>query len=373
MNNIPDTMKAYIIRQNRFGPPMDSMKLEHITTPSIEHNEVLVQVYGSGINYNGIWAASGKPVDVMKARGEDFHIAGSDASGVVVKTGDAVKRWTVGDEVIIHCNQSCGQCGNCLGFDPLACDDQKIWGYETNWGSFSQYTKVQSQQLLRKPPHLGWAESASYALTFFTAYRMLISKAQVKPNDNVLIWGAAGGLGVFAIQLCQLVGAEPICVVSSDEKIDFLKTMNVSKIVDRRHVDLNEGRSASIKMGKKIRELTGGKDVNIVFEHVGSQTFNHSVFLAKKFGKIVICGATSGYDLKFDVRHLWMNQKEILGSHFANYHECEKANDLIISKKIHPVCTKTFSFDKIPEAHQYMADNNHYGNRAVDHTGSFSL
>ena len=212
-------MKAIVIRKEREGDPIQSMQVEEVPVPELGPNDVLVLVMAAGVNFNGVWAAQGKPVSVFRMHKEPFHIAGSDASGIVWKVGKEVRRWKVGDEVVIHCNQSCGQCPECNGLDPMACSEQKIWGYETSWGSFAQFTKVQAQQLVQKPKQLGWEEAASYGLTYFTAYRMLVGRAQVKPGDNVLVWGAAGGLGIFAIQICKILGANPIAVVSSPDKI----------------------------------------------------------------------------------------------------------------------------------------------------------
>src|SRR5690606_31565095 len=317
---IPRRMHAIVIRKGREGDPAIAMRHEEIAPPEVGPNEVLVWVMAAGVNFNGVWAARGKPVSVMGIPGDDFHIAGSDAAGIVWKVGPGVRRWKVGDEVVIHCNQSCGQCPECNGLDPLACTQQKIWGYETNWGSFAQITKVQAQQLLPKPKHLGWMEAASYGLTYFTAYRMLVDRARMKPGDNVLIWGASGGLGIFAVQMCKVMGANAIAVVSSEKKAELARRPGAAAPIDRREFDIarkpNEtpaqerDRMEEIKrLGKRVRELTGGHDADIVFEHVGRETFPASVFLAKRFGKIVICGATSGYELDFDVRHLWMRQK----------------------------------------------------------------
>jgi crotonyl-CoA carboxylase/reductase len=290
--------------------------------------------------------------------------------------GTEVKRWKPGDEVVIHCNQSCGQCPECNGLDPLACSQQKIWGYETSWGSFAQFTRVQAQQLLPKPKHLTWEESASYALVYLTAYRMLIDKCAMKAGDNVLVWGAAGGLGCFAIQLCRLVGANAIGVVSSEEKKKLVMALGAVGAVNRKEFDFarraNETPeqekkrvSETRRLGKALRELWKGGDADIVFEHVGQETFPASVLLAKTFGKIVICGATSGFNLDFDVRYLWMRQKTIMGSHFCNAYEANRANQLVVEKKIQPVLGKVFPFEGCAEAHQVMFENRHSGNMVV--------
>jgi crotonyl-CoA carboxylase/reductase len=142
----------------------------------------------AGVNYNLVWAAMGKPVSIFRYTGDDFHIGGSDASGIVAAVGPGVKRWQPGDEVVIHCNQSCGECPECNGLDPMARAEQKIWGYETNWGSFAQFTKV-SAKAHRSEPVLG--RLVGLRSSYFTAYRMLIDRASSSPG-NVLIWGAAG-------------------------------------------------------------------------------------------------------------------------------------------------------------------------------------
>src|SRR3954462_15007600 len=219
---VPKRMLAWCIRPDREGDPLAAMKLEEVEGPAGGPNEALVLVMGAGVNFNGVWAARAKPVSVFKMHGEPMHIAGSDASGIVWKVGDQVKRWKVGDEVVVHCNQSCGQCPECNGLDPMACSEQKIWGYETSWGSFAQFTKVQAQQLLPKPAHLTWAEAASYGPVYFTAYRMLVDQAAMEAGHNVLVWGAGGGLGSMAIQLCRLYGANAIAVVSSEDKADLV-------------------------------------------------------------------------------------------------------------------------------------------------------
>ncbi len=229
---------------------------------------------------------------------------------------------------------------------------------------------------MQKHKQLGWEEAASYGLTFYTAYRMLVGQAQVKPGDNVLIWGAAGGLGIFAIQLCRVLGANPIAVVSSPDKFDLVRNLGAEMIVNRRDFGFGFKRAESAEETKKrtdemkrfggeLRRLTGGKDPDVVFEHVGQETFPTSVFVCKRFGRIVICGATTGFNLEFDVRYLWMRQKQILGSHFANAYQAERANELMISGKIRPVLDQVFDFAATPTAHQLMKENKHKGKLGI--------
>src|SRR3954451_19514161 len=216
---LPATMAAWVTRQDREGEPKDAFQVEEIEVPEPAAFEVVVRVMAAGVNFNNVWASLGKPVSVFRSHPEeDHHIGGSDCSGIVWKVGPGVTRWKLGDEVVIHCNQASYEDVEVHGLDPMAAPSQRIWGYETTWGSFAQFTKVQAQQLIPKPTNLTWEEAASYGLVYFTAYRMLITRCNLQPGAKVLIWGATGGLGVSATQLCAITGAQAVGVVSSEEK-----------------------------------------------------------------------------------------------------------------------------------------------------------
>jgi crotonyl-CoA carboxylase/reductase len=369
-------MQAIVIRADRHGDPEQSMLPERIDVPALGPREVLVRVMAAGVNYNAIWAARGKPISPLELTGDDFHIAGSDAAGIVWSVGSAVTNWKVGDEVVLHCNQACGECVQCNGGDPMACAQQRIWGYETNWGAFAEFTKVQSQQLMPKPKHLSWFEASSYSLTLCTAYRMLIERGGMKPGDVVLVWGALGGLGVFALQLCRATGASAVAVVSTREKGEMAVRLGARGYVLRGDFDFayREGESAdrerqriteTRRMGRAIRELTGGRDPDIVFEHVGAETFPASCLLAGRFGRVVICGATSGYKLMFDVRHVWMRQKQIIGSHFANAYQANRANQLVCDGLIQPIISRVLPFHQTGRVHTLMQSNLHHAKMIV--------
>jgi crotonyl-CoA carboxylase/reductase len=232
--DLPPTMAAWVIRQEREGEPVDAFRVEEIEVPEPGAFEVIVRVMAAGVNFNNVWAALGKPVSVFRYHPDcDHHIGGSDASGVVWKVGPGVTRWKPGDEVVVHCNQASYEDPEVHGLDPMAAPSQQIWGYETSWGSFAQFTKVQAQQLLPKPAHLAWEEAASYGLTYFTAYRMLMDRAALQAGHRVLIWGAAGGLGVFATQLCRAAGAECVGVVSSAQKGALIEQLGAKAFIDR--------------------------------------------------------------------------------------------------------------------------------------------
>jgi crotonyl-CoA carboxylase/reductase len=376
---LPDTMAAWVIRQEREGEPKDAMQLEEVAVPEPGAFEVVVRVMAAGVNFNNVWASLGKPISIFRYGDHPetgHHIGGSDASGIIWKVGPGVTRWKVGDEVIVHCNQASYEDVEVHGLDPMAAPSQRIYGYETTWGSFAQFTKVQAQQLLKKPESLSWEEAASYGLTYFTAYRMLMTRGGLRAGQKVLIWGAAGGLGVFATQLVKAAGGESVGIVSSDEKGELIKRLGAKDYINRNEFGAmmrkggEEGAAekerflASKAFAKKVADILG-EAPDIVFEHVGKATFPTSVLTVKPFGKVVICGATSGFNLDFDVRYLWMKQKEIVGSHFANAWECKLANDLIVEGKIQPVLWKTLNFDQCAEAHQLMYENKHSGKISV--------
>jgi crotonyl-CoA carboxylase/reductase len=376
---LPERMTAWVIRQEREGEPIDAFQIEEIEVPQPGAFEVIVRVMAAGVNYNNVWAALGQPVGVWRYGDHPeygHHIGGSDASGIVWKVGEGVTKWQPGDEVIIHCNQASYEDIEVHGLDPMAAPSQKIWGYETTWGSFAQFTKVQAQQLIPKPHNLTWEEAASYGLVYFTAYRMLITQCDLQAGHRVLIWGAAGGLGVFATQLCKIAGAQSVAVVSNAEKGQLVEQLGATGWIDRNDYrgmmrtgnetpDEEKARfKEARRFSKAVNEILGGPP-DIVFEHVGQATFPTSVFCVKPFGKVVICAGTTGYNLDFDVRYLWMRQKQIIGSHFANAYECYKANELIEEGMIRPVLWRTMGFEGVGEAHQLMKENKHLGKIAI--------
>lgn len=366
-------MRAWVIREERHGSPTEAMRIEQVPKPRADIGEVIVRVKSAGINFNHIWACKGQPVPVSRLHPEEpMHIGGSDASGIIDEIGLGVKNWKIGDHVIMHPNQSCGQCVACNGFEPLSCTHQKAWGFETAWGSFAEYTKVQAQQLLTKPNNLSWDEASCFGTKLLTVYRMLVVNGQIKPQDRVLIWGAAGGLGSYAIKLCKAMGAIPVCVVSSAEKEEYCRRLGAEIVINRTEFPYLNSAGNAIEdfqemknFRSKLRSLTGGYDPDIVFEHVGANTFPTSVYVARKLGKIIICGATSGYQLTFDVRYLWMHQKQIIGSHAGNAHDAKRASLMVENGLIEPTLTKVFSFEKCADAHEELLSNRHMGSWAV--------
>ena len=381
MGYVPKQMYAWAIRRERHGEPMQAFQVEVVDVPVIDSHEVLVLVMAAGVNYNGVWAGLGVPISPFDGHGAPYHIAGSDAAGIVWAVGDKVTRWKVGDEVVIHCNQDDGDDEECNGGDPMFSTSQRIWGYETPDGSFAQFTNVQAQQLMPRPRHLTWEESACYTLTLATAYRMLFGHHphELKPGQNVLVWGASGGLGSYAIQLINTAGANAIGVISDEDKRQFVLDLGAKGVINRKDFKcwgqlptVNTPEYATWfkearKFGKAIWDITGkGNNVDIVFEHPGEATFPVSTLVCKKGGMVVICAGTSGFNCTFDVRYLWMHQKRVQGSHFAHLKQAASANQLMVERRLDPCMSEVFPWDELPQAHMKMFKNEHKpGNMSV--------
>ena len=381
LGHVPKNMYAWAIRRERHGNPDTAMQVEVVETPKLDSHEVLIMVMAAGVNYNGVWAALGTPISVFDVHKEEYHVAGSDASGIVWAVGSKVTRFKVGDEVVVHCNQDDGDDEECNGGDPMFSTSQRIWGYETPDGSFAQFCRVQAQQCMLRPKHLTWEESACYVLTLATAYRMLFGHRPhiLRPGHNVLIWGASGGLGAMAVQLCATAGANAIGVISDDSKRDFVMSLGAKGVINRKDFDcwgqlpevngegFNDYMKETRKFGKAIWDITGkGVDVDFVFEHPGEATFPVSCNIVKRGGMVVFCAGTTGFNLTMDARFVWMRQKRIQGSHFANLKQASQANQLVIERRIDPSMSEVFSWDDIPNAHMKMMNNEHKpGNMAV--------
>jgi crotonyl-CoA carboxylase/reductase len=388
VGHVPPKMHAYTVRQSRFGPPSESFKVEVLDTPEIADDEVLVYVMAAGVNYNNVWASLGVPIDVIATRQkagekEAFHVGGSDASGIVYKVGKDVAWPRVGDEVVVHCGMWSRDCPQVkAGVDPMYSPTFRIWGYESNWGSFAQFTKVQAHQCLPRPKHLTWEASAAYMLVGATAYRMLLgwSPNSVKKDDVVLVWGGAGGLGSMAIQIVKAMGATAVAIVSNNDKFQYCKDLGAKGCLNRNDFDhwgmlphwkdeVGYGiwLKGVRKFGKAIWDAVGEKrNPNIVFEHPGETTIPTSIFTCETGGMVVICAGTTGYNATVDLRYLWMRQKRLQGSHFANDEQAQGFNNLVLEARVDPCLSRSFEFSEIPLAHQLMYENKHpHGNMAV--------
>ena len=366
--------------------PRRSLHVQEVPTPEVGPGEALVAVMASAINYNTVWTSIFEPLPTFtflrrygkisplaKRHDLPYHVIGSDAAGVVLRVGPGVTRWRPGDEVVAHCLSV--ELEDAAGHDDTMLDpQQRIWGFETNFGGLAELTLVKANQLMPKPEHLSFEEAACPGLVNSTAYRQLVSHhgAAMKQGDVVLIWGASGGLGSYATQLALHGGAIPVCVVSSPQKAELCRRMGAELVIDRagegfrfwrdEHTqDTDEWR----RFGEAVRRLTGGEDPHIVFEHPGRETFGVSVFVARRGGTIVTCASTSGFQHQYDNRYLWMNLKRIVGSHFANYREAWEANRLISLGRIHPTLSKTYPLEQSGQATYEVHRNAHQGKVGV--------
>jgi crotonyl-CoA reductase len=393
--SIPESYRAALVRKDEQGmfegmasgdkDPRKSIHIEDVPVPELAPDEAIVAVMASAINFNTVWTSIFEPLPTfafLERLGREsrwgarhnlpYHVIGSDGSGVVLKVGDAVRNWKPGDRVTIHCNHVDDQ-------DPSAHDDsmlaanQRIWGFESNFGGLADLTVVKANQLMPKPAHLTWEEAACNALCNSTSYRMLVSPNGVgmKQGDTVLIWGASGGLGGYAVQYVLNGGGIPVGVVSSADKVEILKEMGCEAVIDRKAAgykfwkdEHTQDEGEWRRLGKDIRALIG-EDPQYVFEHPGRQTMGASVFVCARGGTVVTCAATSGYMIEYDNRHLWMKLKSIKSSHFANYREAWDANRLIAKGMIQPILSKVFPLEQTGEAAFNVHKNLHEGKMGV--------
>ncbi len=377
---LPEAYRAVVVRKGDVEAwagvpaadrdPAKGLHIDEAPLPPLAADEVYLAVMASSLNYTTVWSAISHPVPTfgfLRRLGEPhdrpYHQVGSDAAGVVIRAGAGVRRWKVGDRVVVNPNQVDAE-------DPSAA---RVWGYETNFGGLAELAVVRASQLMPKPAHLTWEEAASVSLCASTAYRMVVSRngAGMKQGDIVLVWGATGGVGGFATQFVLNGGGRPVGVVSSPERAARLRELGCEHVIDRVaegyrfwRDEHNQDESEWRRLGARIRELAGA-DPDIVVEHPGRETMGASVYVTRRGGTIVTCAATSGYLLQIDNRHLWMRQKRLVGSNLADPVEANAANDLIGRGVIRPTLSTVYPLDRTPEAARDMRDNRHAGKLGV--------
>ncbi len=360
---VPESYRGVVVRSDEvdmFGglttkerDPRKSLHVEEVPTPQLGPGEALVAVMASAINYNTVWTSIFEPLptfkflqrygrqsELSKRHDLPYHVVGSDAAGVVLRVGAGVTKWKPGDEVVAHCLSV--ELEDAAGHDDTMLDpQQRIWGYETNFGGLAELALVKANQLMPKPAHLSWEEAACPGLVNSTAYRQLVSRhgAAMKQGDIVLIWGASGGLGSYATQLALNGGAVPVCVVSSPEKAEICHRMGAELVIDRAAGDFRfwkdehtQDETEWRRFGAQIRKLTGGDDPDIVLEHPGRETFGVSVFVAKRGGTVVTCA---------------------------------EANRLIARGRIHPTLSKTYPLGQTGQGALDVHRNAHQGKVGV--------
>lgn len=363
-----------------------SLHVGQVPMPELAPDEALIATMASSINYNTVWSAMFEPVPTFQflrhlggqGRWEARHdlpyqVIGSDAAGVIVRLGSGVRRWQVGEHVVaspayVDDQEPATHNDGMLGGHQLA------WGYETNFGGLAHYAVVRASQLIPKPAHLTWEEAACNTLCAGTAYRMLVGAhgARIKQGDVVLIWGATGGLGGYAVQFVKNGGGIPIGIVGSQRKAELLRDMGCDVVINREdlgmagHTGDDPARTMEIgkRLGRVIRREVG-EDPHVVVDYVGRSTFGISVFVVRRGGVVVTCGSSTGYQHQFDNRYLWMKLKRIVGSHVANLQEQWECNRLIGQGRIRPMLSATYPLTETATAARLVQRNEHVGKVGV--------
>jgi alcohol dehydrogenase len=283
------------------------------------------------------------------------HVAGSDVSGVVRAIGSDVagkgfgsSPVQVGDEVVVHPGLSCRVCEQCTAGREYFCRQFQIWGFQTgpNDGGHSELVTMPAANVLPKPSNLTHEEAASMPLVLETAWRMLVTRAQIQAGETVLIWGGVGGLGVMAIQICRMFGAIPIPVVGGAEKVARAHELGAEHVIDRKTEDVVA----------RVKEITRKVGVDVVFEHSGEETWPTSMAALRWGGKLVVCGASTGFQAVTDLRFLWNKQQNLMGSHLSTKAELFDALKAVEAGKIKPVVDHVFSLSEAGKAQQLMED-----------------
>ncbi len=337
---------------DRHGGP-EVLRLGEVPEPVLQAGEVLLRIRAAACNFNDVWARRGLERVAIPLP----HVSGTEAAGVVEAVAPDVTTVKVGDEVITYPIRSCRRCATCLSGDDVFCRHMRIWGFQTGPydGAYAEYAKVQAEQVQPKPANLSWTDAAALSSTLLIAWRMLVTRARLQAGETVLIWGAGGGTGSVAIQLVRLLGAVPIAVTSSDAKEAFCREQGAEHVI---RVDRQDVASAA-------RKLTGG-GVDVVFDHVGNDAWEPSILALRWGGRLVICGATTGFDTRLDLRMLWNKQLSLLGSHVGTHAEWVASNKLVHAGRLRSPVTEVVGLGDLPDVQRRMEDRGVMGKVAVD-------
>ncbi|MET9016116.1 crotonyl-CoA carboxylase/reductase [Streptomyces olivaceoviridis] len=388
---LPPTYRAAYLRAEDAGifagrndkDVRESLHVGNVPMPDLAPDEVLVAMMASSINYNTVWSATFEPLPTFTflrrlgrqggfaaRHDQPYHVIGSDGSGVVVRVGAAVRRWKIGDRVVMSGAYVDDQ-DPATHNDSMLSGTQLAWGFETNFGGLAHYGVLRASQLLPKPAHLTWEEAASITLCAGTSYRMLVGEhgARIKQGDVVLVWGATGGLGLYAMQLVKNGGGIPVGVVGSEQKAKVLRQLGFDFVINRQEIGLEASGAEPVaeagkRLGRRIRQEVG-EDPHVVFDPVGRSTFGLSVFVVRRGGVVVTCGSSTGYLHEFDNRYLWMHLKRIIGSHVANLQEKAECVRLFDLGHLMPMVSCVHPLDEVGEAARTVQLNEHLGKVAV--------
>ena len=348
-------MKAIVFE--RHGGP-EVLELRDLPEPAPGPQDVLIEVKASGVNPNGYWARVG-------VNGRAFPlpmIPGSDASGIVRVVGDHVNNVKVGDEVVVYCGISCRKCYRCVNGEEHICEQNggfRIWGFDTGpyQGAHAEHVTLPEHNVVPKPRGLSWEEAASFPLMLVTAWHMLVTNARIGANDVVLIRGAAGGLGVMAIQIAKLRGAVVIGVASSEPKAQLCHEVGADAVIIRPRTDGADSAAISKAFLAEVKRLTAGyyrRGVDVVFDHVGGDTVMESIRALRHGGVMVTCGATSGYQTHVELANLFIQNKSIMGSTLGSKAELMQALRCVERGQIKPRVTEVLPLAECARAQEML-------------------
>ena len=324
------------------------LKVKDVDDPKPKADEVVFKVRSAALNYNDIWGMRGQPVPVPLP-----HISGSDAAGEVIAVGEDVKKIKVGDNVVSHSNMSCRVCQACTDGREFDCVNRTIWGFQTGptWGAYSEITHLPEVNVSKIPDGVSFDDAAAASMTLLTSWHMLVGRAKIKPGQIVLIMGGGSGVGSFGIQIAKLYNCDVIATASPD-KLDKCLELGADFAVDHRKEDWHrEVRSITKEIGKKKGEPPG---IDISFDHIGQTHWNKQLTLLKYGATLVSCGATTGYDAKTDLRHIFFKGTNILGSTQGTKAELDEGLYWMGKGKIKSIIDSAFSFENAAEAHTKM-------------------
>jgi len=341
-------MRAVIFEQHG-GPEV--LKFTEVSKPTIKANEVLVEVRACALNHLDVWVRNGLPGIKIPLP----HILGDDVAGVVREVGELVIGVNAGDEVMIQPGVSCGHCAECLAGRDNMCDDYDIIGYRRD-GGYAEFVAVPGINVIPKPKNLNWFEAAALPLVTLTAWHMLVARANVQPGEDVLVHAAGSGVGSLGIQIAKLRGARVITTASSEEKLAKARELGADVTIDYTQTD----------WPREVRRLTNGRGVDVVFEHTGAATWPGSILSLKKGGRLVTCGATSGFDAKTDLRHVFYRHLTILGSMMGSKADLLAAMKFIESGQIRAVVDRTLPLSEARKAHELIEARAQFGKVVLD-------
>ena len=336
-------MKAILFHHH--GEP-SVLHYTDVNEPHLGTTDVLVRVHACGLNHLDLWVRRGLPGILIPLP----HIPGSDIAGEVAKIGSEVHTVRVGQKVVLAPGVTCGKCPACLSGNDNLCRDYTNLGYMID-GGCAEYVRCPEVNCLPSPENLDWAHAAAIPLVFQTAWHMLVHRAQLQPGESVLVLAAGSGVGGAAIQIAKFFGAHVIATAGNDEKLVKAKEIGADEVIHH----------GIMPIAKEVRRLTHNRGVDVVFEHVGTATWDDSVASLAYAGRLVTCGATTGYDAKLDLRLLFAKQLSLMGSYMGTKSDLHSVMRLVAAGRFRPVIDRLFPLKEAAAAHTYLESNQQFG------------